>query len=96
MSKNKKEKIVLLGKPKNKVMQYVIVEIINKNIKLKINDKVFNSKLDPIGKIKDVIGNVNKPYAVIKPIDIENFDFIQPIFISHKAVGERQRHYRSR
>jgi rRNA processing protein Gar1 len=60
------KKLELLGKPRNIIFNYILVNIENKGLKLKINSNVYDSKFNLIGKISDIIGNVNKPYAVVK------------------------------
>ncbi|MCE4601478.1 MAG: hypothetical protein F7C38_08010 [Desulfurococcales archaeon] len=46
---------------------YIIVEINNPNMRIKIGGRVEDGKGVEIGKIIDLIGNIEKPYAVIKP-----------------------------
>ena len=40
---------------------------LNSDTKLKLGEKVFNSKLREVGKIQDIFGPVNSPYISINP-----------------------------
>ncbi|AFZ69843.1 RNA-binding protein involved in rRNA processing [Caldisphaera lagunensis DSM 15908] len=86
-----KRKLEILGKPKNKVLNYIIVSIDNKNTKIKLNSNVYDSKFNLVGKIFDIIGNVEKPYAVIKPLS-ENINLNDIYFVEIKRFGNR--HYK--
>ena len=45
----------------------LIVKILNPKNVPKIGCKVYNSKLEYIGIVRDIIGPVSSPFAVIKP-----------------------------
>ncbi|MCE4607490.1 MAG: hypothetical protein F7B61_00825 [Caldisphaeraceae archaeon] len=79
----------LLGIAKHWVMQYVLVEISNKNLKVRLNDRVLDKNFRYIGKVSDIIGNVEKPYALIKPRDAINVN--DPIFL---IMGRKRRRTR--
>ncbi|MEB3691704.1 MAG: hypothetical protein G5Z42_02490 [Caldisphaeraceae archaeon] len=79
----------LLGIVKHKVMQYVLVEILNKNLKVRLNDRVLDKNFRYIGKVSDIIGNVEKPYALIKPRDTINVN--DQVFI---IIGRKRRRTR--
>ncbi len=86
-----KRKFELLGRPKNKVLNYIIVNIDNKKLKIKLNSNVYDSKFNLIGKVFDIIGNVEKPYAVIKPLT-DNINLNDVYFVEIKKFGGR--HYK--
>ncbi|MFP3143694.1 MAG: hypothetical protein RXQ93_01550 [Caldisphaera sp.] len=82
------KKLELLGKPKNMIFNYILISVENKGLRLKINSNVYDSRFNLIGKITDIIGNVNKPYAVVKPIK-EKINFNDVFFVETKKYGNR-------
>jgi rRNA processing protein Gar1 len=83
------KKLELLGKPKNMIFNYILISVENKGLRLKINSNVYDSRFNLIGKITDIIGNVNKPYAVVKPIIKEKINFNDVFFVETKKYGNR-------
>ena len=50
---------------------HIIVEPVNPGgvAKLRLGLRVFDSSRSQVGTLSDVVGNVNSPYVVVKPID---------------------------
>jgi len=50
----------------------IIAQILNPRKKFNIGDKVLGPDLSFVGKIVDIIGNVESPYAIILPQRVKN------------------------
>jgi len=69
-----------------------IVKVSNpKRIPPKLYVNVVDGHGNVLGKLIDIIGNVNQPYAVIKPQRGRSILVGQTVFLSHKILGEKKR-----
>jgi len=69
-----------------------IVKVSNpKRIPPKLYVNVVDVHGNVLGKLIDIIGNVNQPYAVIKPQRGRSILIGQTVFLSHKSLSRKQR-----
>ena len=60
----------------------------------RINDKVVDEKLDPVGFVFDIIGSTNSPYVAVRPEVSNPQRFVTRILYSlpHEGKWGRRRH----
>jgi len=69
-----------------------IVKVSNpKRIPPKLYINVVDVHGNVLGKLIDIIGNINQPYAVIKPQRGRSILVGQTVFISHKSLSKKRR-----
>lgn len=61
---------------------HVIVEVHDPNMRVKVNSRVRDSSRVDVGVVVDLIGNVEKPYAVVKWLREEPPRASEPLYIA--------------
>jgi len=75
--------------------KYVIVKIHEKKFLPPIGSEVVDANNELMGKVVDVIGPVDSPYAVVKPLRLSMISFIKPsmlLFYRIRKLGRGKKH----